>query len=115
MIAPRALSAFLLLLPIACTTTAVDQHGYLPPPTNGGSTGHMPNGTLAVTITAPANPTTVGVRTDVVVTANAAVQGGSDYIDTSSVAVTVTAPTGSVVLANGVLVFDGRRGLLRQV
>ena len=107
MIAPRALSAFLLLLPIACTTTAVDQHGYLPPPTNGGSTGHMPNGTLAVTITAPANPTTVGVRTDVVVTANAAVQGGSDYIDTSSVAVTVTAPTGSVVLANGVLVSTG--------
>ncbi|MES1208064.1 MAG: hypothetical protein ABUS79_19190 [Pseudomonadota bacterium] len=103
---PRAVAAFWLLLPIACTT-AVDQHGYLPPPANGGATGHMPSGTVAVTITEPANPTTLGIHSDLVVRASAAVQGGSDYIDTSSVAVVVTAPASSVVLANGVLVSTG--------
>jgi len=102
----RVAAAWLLLLPIACTTP-VDEHGYLPPPANGGAAGHMPNGTVAVTITAPADATTVGIHSDVVVTARASVQGGSDYIDTSSVAVVVTAPGGSVVLAHGVLVSTG--------
>ncbi len=103
MIERGTLATFLLLLPIACTT-AVDQHGYLPPPTNGGSTGSMPSGTATVAITAPANPATVGIHSDLLVTANATVQGGSDYIDTSSVAVTLTAPANAVVLAHGVLV-----------
>jgi hypothetical protein len=105
----RVAAALALLLPIACTSP-VDEHGYLPPPANGGASGHMPNGTVAVTITAPGNPTTVGIHSDIVVTATAAVEGGSDYIDTSSVAVVVTAPASSVVLANGVLVSTGGAG-----
>jgi hypothetical protein len=105
-IARRALAAALLVLPVACSTPA-DQHQHLPPPSNGGSSGQMPNGTVVVTITAPANPTTVGIHSDVVVTATAAVQGGSDYVDTSSVAVVLSAPAGSVTLANGVLVATG--------
>ncbi len=102
-------AALLLLLPIACTT-APDQHQYLPPPSNGGSSGHQPDGMVVVMITAPANPTIVGVNSDVSVTANVSVQNGVDYIDTSSVAVALTPMGSSAKVANGLLVSTGSNG-----
>lgn len=106
MIARRAWAAALLLLPLACTTTP-DQHQYLPPPGNGGSAGRQPSGMVVVTITAPANPSSVAVNSDVAVSANVSVQNGTDFIDTSSVAVALTPATSTVKVASGVLVSTG--------
>jgi hypothetical protein len=102
----RAWAAALLLLPLACTTTP-DQHQYLPPPGNGGSGGRQPSGTPVVMIAAPSNPASVGVNSDVVVSAKVSVENGTDFIDTSSVVMALT-PTGSAVkVASGVLVSIG--------
>ncbi len=109
----RLLAALLLSLPLACTTTA-DNHPYLPPTGSGGiiggfggSGGHPDNSMVTVTITSPADGAPFGVNSDVVVTASASVQGGPDFIDTSSVTMTLTAVGGMASVANGVLVFAG--------
>lgn len=106
MTARRAWAAALLLLPLGCTTTP-DQHQYLPPPNNGGASGRQPDGMVVVAITAPSNPASVGVNSDVVVSANVSVQNGTDFIDTSSVAMALTPAGSSVKVASGLLVSTG--------
>lgn len=102
----RAWAAALLLLPLACTT-APDQHQFLPPTGNAGSSGRQPSGTVVVMITGPSNPASVGVNSDVVVSANVSVQNGTDFIDTSSVTVSLAPSGSSVKVAGGVLVSTG--------
>jgi hypothetical protein len=109
----RLLAALLLLLPLACTTTP-DDHPFLQPTGSGGITGgfggsggHPNTSMVMVTITSPADGASFGVNSDVVVTASASVQGGPDFIDTSSVTMTLVPVGGMANSANGVLVFTG--------
>jgi hypothetical protein len=95
-----------LLAPIACTTSN-DTHQYLPPGAYGGSGGGLPSGMVVIAIGAPTNGAVVTANTDLVVTATVDIQNGSDFIDTSSVKVTLTPATSAAAAANGVLVSGG--------
>jgi hypothetical protein len=106
MTARRAWAAALLLLPLACTT-APDQHQFLPPTGTAGSSGGQPSGMPVVMITAPSNPTSVSVNSDVVVSANVSIQNGTDFIDTSSVAMTLAPAGSSANVASGLLISNG--------
>jgi hypothetical protein len=107
----RRLALLALLAPIACTTTA-DTHQYLPPGSNGGSAGRTPSGMVVVAIQTPADSVagttaTVGVHSDLMVTAMVTVENGTDFIDTSSVKMTLTPMGGTATAANGLLVSSG--------
>jgi len=108
------IAALALCAPLACTTTSSDDHGYLPPPSNGGAPGQqMPSGTVVVTINTPADSTmpgasvTVPVNSDLMVTATATVEGGTDFIDTSSVKMTLTVQGSTAAASTGQLVTTG--------
>jgi hypothetical protein len=111
----RGLSAFaLLVLPLACTTSA-SSYPPLPPTGAGGAGGttSMPNGDVSVTITAPTDGATIPNASDINITATVAVVNPTDlakptdFIDTSSVKVTLTAMGSAAVVANGQLVANG--------
>jgi len=102
----HGLTVLALLAPIACTT-ASDTHQYLPPGAGGGAAGNMPSGTVVVAISAPTGSAPVAVNSDLPVTATVGVQGGTDFIDTSSVKVTLAPVGGAAAAANGVLVSGG--------
>jgi hypothetical protein len=95
-VSARRLSALLLLLaPFACTTSG-SNYPYLPATGTGGTSGTgtagtgmvTPTGDVMITITSPADGTTVSDSTVLPVTANVT-DTGTDLIDTSSVKVTL--------------------------
>jgi hypothetical protein len=108
------IAALALFAPLACTTTSTDQHNFLPPPASGGAPGQLPpSGTVKVTINTPADSTVLGasvtvpVNSDLMVTATAIVDGGTDFIDTSSVKMTLTVAGSTAAASMGQLVSSG--------
>jgi hypothetical protein len=105
----RALPAVaLLVLPLACTTNGASNYTVLPPTGVGGGAGTttMPNGAVTVMISAPTDGTTIPTTSDINVTATVT-DTGTDFIDTSSVKVTLTAVASTTAVANGQLVANG--------
>lgn len=100
-------AAVALLAPVACSSTTTDQHQLLPPTGSAGAAGHMPSGTVAVAITAPADAAIVAVNSDLIVTATVDLQNGTDVIDTSTVKVVLTRMGSSAALGNGLLLSNG--------
>jgi hypothetical protein len=117
----RALSLALLSLSVVSTVgcpSANNTNGYQPPPPMGGRTGTMPSGTVGITIVSPAaGSPPVGPGTLIDVSAHVAVQDGTDFIDGTSVTVSVREQGSSQVLETGLLVvtngdlFTGRVSL----
>jgi len=101
----RLFLACALLAPLACTTKA-SNNNYLPPTGAGGSGTTTPNGMVTVTITTPADGAMVSDSTDVSVTATV-VDTGTDFIDTSSVKMTLAAMGSSAIISSGQLVSAG--------
>ena len=100
-----AIALFLLFLPFACTTN-VGNYPYLPPTGAGGAGTTMPNGTVTVAIVSPADQSSVTDSTDVNVSVTVD-DDGSDFIDTSSVKMALTAMGSSAPLSSGQLVSTG--------
>ena len=76
-----------------------------PKPPQGGSSGQMPMGTVAITIDAPvAGASAVFPGTLIDVSAHVSVEGGSDFIDGTSVEVTVAAQGSMQAVDKGKLV-----------
>ena len=90
---PRAIQ-LLALLPVLAAfgcETGMKNTNPPPPPPKGGTTGGMPMGMVMIAIDAPvagAPPVFPGTVLDV--SAHVAVEGGSDFIDGTSVEVTVS-------------------------
>jgi hypothetical protein len=108
------LAAVALLAPLACSSAPADQHQYLPPPANGGARGQqMPSGMVVVTIKTPADSTVMGssvtvpVNSDLTVTATATVEGGTDFIETSTVKMSLSAGSSTAAQTSGQLVSAG--------
>lgn len=109
--AHRNLSALALLFPfalLAACTTNVGNYPYLPPTGAGGAGTTMPppNGMVTVTIVSPTDGMTESVSTDVNVMVTVD-DSGSDFIDTSSVKMTLTAMGTTTALSSGQLVSTG--------
>jgi hypothetical protein len=111
----RGLVAIALLLPVACSSSTVDQHQYLPPSGNGGVGGRVPSGMVVVQITSPADQSSLAVNSNLMVTATVDVQGGTDFIDTSSVSVALAPSGGMANVASGLLVSGGGDGYAGQL
>src|SRR6476469_6145529 len=102
---PARLFALLpLAVAIGCNTGMTNTNP-IPIPPKGGTTGTMPMGTVNVAIDAPvagAPPVFPGTVVDV--SAHVAVEGGSDFIDSTSVEVTVSEQGSMQALEKGKLV-----------
>jgi hypothetical protein len=108
----RGLWAIALLPALACSASE-NKNPYLPP-TGGGGSGvqTMPSGTVAVTILSPATPQnasmlTLASNSDVSIRATVDVQGGTDFVDTTSVKATLTATGSTAPVAAAELVSTG--------
>ncbi|HEX3904775.1 MAG TPA: hypothetical protein VH853_18210 [Polyangia bacterium] len=108
MSAPRGLSALALLLPLAACTTNASNYPYLPPTGAGGAGTTMPppNGIVTVTIVSPTAGMTESSSTDVNVMVTVD-DSGTDFIDTSSVKMTLAATGTAAALSSGQLVSGG--------
>ncbi len=96
-----------LLAPLACTTST-DTHQYLPPGgSSGGSSGATMPGMVVIAIGAPTDGAVLTANTDLIVSATVDIQNGTDFVDTSSVKVTLTPVSSGAAAANGVLVSGG--------
>jgi len=117
---PRALP-LLALLPVAaalgCNTGMTNGNPYVKPPM-GGTTGQPPTGTVSITIDKPVDgmpPVFPGTVIDV--SAHITVEGSSDFIDGTSVGVTLSKQGSSEAVEQGKLVitagdqYDGRLSL----
>ena len=104
---PRAIHLLALLPALAafgCSGGMTNGNPFTKPP-HGGSSGQMPMGTVAITIDTPvagALPVFPGTLIDV--SAHVAVEGGSDFIDGTSVEVTVAAQGSMQAVDKGKLV-----------
>jgi hypothetical protein len=115
---PRARLLFALLPAAAALGCNGMTNGNHWPTPMGGTTGGMPMGTVAITIAAPVDgmpPVFPGTVIDV--SAHITVEGGSDFIDGSSVEVTLSKQGSNEVVEKGKLVitagdqYDGRLSL----
>ena len=80
-----------------------------PPPTNGGSPGHMPSGMVTVTIDTPAAtdpPPIYNAESLIDLRVRVDVEGGTDFVDGTTVKSVVTKRGGGEALESGKLVFD---------
>ena len=108
MITKRVLLALALLGPLACSSKE-SNNSFLPPGGGGGSGGtggSTPNGKVEVTITAPTVQAMVSQNSGLAVSATVD-DDGSDFIDSTSVTVTLTASGSTTPLAVGQLVSSG--------
>ena len=117
-----AVSAPLLLLLLLASGCPSTQNGnpYMPPPTGGGTSGHMPSGEVVVVINAPvADPIQSYARGSLVpVQAQVSIANGTDVVDGTSVKLTLTKQgttqvieTGQLVLASTTDAYEGRLNL----
>ena len=106
MIARRILLALALLGPFACASKE-NNNNFLPPGSGGGGSGGTTtqNGKVEVTITSPTDQAMVNQSGSLAVSATVR-DDGSDFIDSTSVTVVVTA-SGSRTVAAGQLVSAG--------
>ena len=100
-----AIALFPFLLPLACTTN-VSNYPYLPPTGAGGAGTTMPDGIVTVAIVSPADQSSVTDSTDLNVSVTVD-NSGSDFIDTSSVKMTLTVMGSSALLSSGQLLSTG--------
>jgi len=107
----RGLSALALLSALGCNSGGGSPYPYQTT-TGAGGTGTkiQPSGTVAVAFLSPPTPadgSTVPTRSDVSVGVTVDIQNGSDFVDTTSVKVAVTATGSNQASATGQLVSTG--------
>ena len=110
MIVRRGLWAIALLPALACGTNSTNNPFIAP--TGGGGSGSTitPSGTVVIAFQSPPTPddgATLASNSDVPVSATVDIQDGSDFVDTSSVKVTVTPMGSTVAVTNGQLISTG--------
>jgi hypothetical protein len=107
---PRAVHLLALLPALAgfgCGGGMTNGNPIMPPP-HGGTSGQMPMGTVAVVIDTPvAGAPAVFPGTLIDVSARVAVEGGTDFVDGTSVEVTVTEQGSMQAVDKGKLVITG--------
>ena len=102
----RGLSAFaLLVLPLACTTSASSSYPPLPPTGAGGAGGttSTPNGMVTITFSMPMDGAMETASTDATVSVTVD-DDGTDFIDSSSIKMTLVAMGTTAILSSGQLV-----------
>jgi len=109
-IARRGLWAIALVQALACGTN--NSNNPFIAPTGGGGAGSTitPSGTVAIALQSPPTPAdgaTLASNSDVPVSATVDIQGGTDFVDTSSVKVTVTPMGSTTAVTNGQLISTG--------
>jgi hypothetical protein len=118
--ARAALGATLLVSLASGCPTAENGNPYMPPPTGGGTSGHTPDGEVAVTIDTPvADPVqSYGRGSLVPVQAHVSILNGTDVVDGASVKLSLTRQgssqvieTGQLVLASTTDAYQGRLNL----
>lgn len=93
------------LLAFGCTSA--ENPNRPPPPGNGGNgMVNPPSGTVVVSIETPTADQPFFARTLVDVVAHVNIEGGTDFVDGTSIRVTVTREGGSEVLESGQLVIE---------
>jgi Bacterial Ig domain len=102
---PGLAALALFLLPLACTTNG-SNYSYLPTTGAGGIGTQPPSGSVTVTFVSPTDGTVVSDSTDVNVSVTVD-DSGTDFIDTSSVKMALTAKGSSAPLSSGQLVSGG--------
>jgi hypothetical protein len=109
-IARRGLWAIALLPAFACSAGG-NKYPYLPPTGSGGAGSQVtPSGTVAVALVSPPTPADGAIlssQSDVSVSATVDIEGGSDFVETTSVKVALVAPASSIPVASGQLVSVG--------
>ena len=94
-----------ILLPLLSCTSAHNGNPFPQPTGNGGGPGG-PMGQVVVAIDMPTSGQPYGVGSLVDVSARVDIQGGTDFVDGTSVKAVVTAQGGSLVLENSSLVLS---------
>jgi len=112
--ARRGLSAIALLFPLAaCSSGGGSNYPPLPPPGAvggaGGTTTPTPDGMVTITFVAPMSGAMVTASTDLTVSVTVD-DSGTDFIDSSSVKMTLVAPSSTAVLSSGQLVASSSAG-----
>ncbi len=103
--APLLALAAAVLTTLACSSKA-DNNPYLPL-TGAGGTPAAASGTVVVAIVSPAKDAMESVDTLVAVTATVDIQGGTDFVEPSSVKVVMTANGNATVLSTSPLASTG--------
>ena len=98
-----ALACTLLLPALGCGSTPMNENPY-PTPGTGGALGHMPSGTVVISIESPTDGMSFGAGTLVPIQARVRVEDGSDFIDTASVGAYITRESGTTMAETGKLV-----------